>query len=383
MSNKRHHSPLDVDSHMGYLDRCNRFTEITGTNNALAMMYLQDRQWNLEKAVSDYYSQNTGHRKTESKSTLFIDLTEPADLFPENTQSLEYETPKVLTILSWNIDGLDSTNFRDRTLAVISCIRTEQPHVVCLQEVVPASLQLFHSLLENEYHIFSASDDQFTECIHYFVAILIKKHASLLVDMNSFSVTPFPSSTMGRQLVSVDLMLDISRWDDEESACSGSIPPTRLRFHTAHLESCPTGASERKNQLRTIWSKMNTLASASSAAGSRRPESIVFCGDLNLRDSEIAELGGVPTGIQDVWEATGSRPELRWTWDPIRNSNAGRHIHSITRKLKPKPCRFDRMYWSGARLRAVDFGLRGLGKLPRGISFPSDHWAILGRFVIR
>ena len=32
-------------------ERCQRFAEVTGTDTALAMFFLQDRQWNLDVRV--------------------------------------------------------------------------------------------------------------------------------------------------------------------------------------------------------------------------------------------------------------------------------------------------------------------------------------------
>ncbi|KAF7256486.1 hypothetical protein EG68_06343 [Paragonimus skrjabini miyazakii] len=44
-----------ADENVDYLARCSRFAELTSTDNALAMTYLQDRGWDLERAVEDYF----------------------------------------------------------------------------------------------------------------------------------------------------------------------------------------------------------------------------------------------------------------------------------------------------------------------------------------
>ncbi len=36
---------------------------------------------------------------------------------------------------------------------------------------------------------------------------------------------------------------------------------------------------------------------------------------------QLAGLGGLPEGVFDLWELTGSRPECRYTWDLTRNDN--------------------------------------------------------------
>ena len=48
---------------------------------------------------------------------------------------------------------------------------------------------------------------------------------------------------------------------------------------------------------------------------------VLFAGDLNLRDKELAEIGGPPAGVEDLWQRTGSRKECQYTWDMTRNHN--------------------------------------------------------------
>ena len=65
---------------------------------------------------------------------------------------------------------------------------------------------------------------------------------------------------------------------------------------------------------------------------------MIFAGDLNIRDRELVDIGGLPTNIYDVWEITGSRKECLYTWDTYRNTNL-----RINSKFKPR-FRFDRIY---------------------------------------
>lgn len=37
--------------------RMDEFVAVTGTNEALAMFFLQDRDWNLDRSVNDYFNQ--------------------------------------------------------------------------------------------------------------------------------------------------------------------------------------------------------------------------------------------------------------------------------------------------------------------------------------
>ncbi|KAK3764219.1 hypothetical protein RRG08_044145 [Elysia crispata] len=54
--------------------RCQTFAEVTGTDSALAMFYLQDRDWDLQRSISDYFLDqdknahgSTGAAKAESR----------------------------------------------------------------------------------------------------------------------------------------------------------------------------------------------------------------------------------------------------------------------------------------------------------------------------
>lgn len=107
-------------------------------------------------------------------------------------------------------------------------------------------------------------------------------------------------------------------------------------------------------------------------------------GDLNLRDSDLAAIGGSPKGVCDLWEATGSRKECQYTWDLTRNTNL-----TWNQKFKPR-CRFDRLFFrpnsqgssqvesekKPVTLMPVYFELEGLERLKTCSRFCSDHWAI-------
>ena len=95
---------------------------------------------------------------------------------------------------------------------------------------------------------------------------------------------------------------------------------------------------------------------------------------------QMEAIGGLPAGIVDVWEATGSRKEARYTWDMFRNDNLGHEGKWRTRM------RFDRLFLrqcaSSAKLKPVYFELVGLERLPGVQRFPSDHWGILTHWDI-
>lgn len=138
---------------------------------------------------------------------------------------------------------------------------------------------------------------------------------------------------------------------------------------TSHLESTADFSKQRTQQLKQCLEEMSKV----------EPDCVVFFGgDLNLRDSELQSIGGLPGRICDVWQATGSRKECLYTWDMMRNTNL-----TMNGKFKPR-CRFDRLYYRPKSsdesqtftLMPVYFELEGLERLKTCNRFCSDHWAI-------
>ena len=67
------------------------------------------------------------------------------------------------------------------------------------------------------------------------------------------------------------------------------------------------------------------------------------------------------SGQKDVWVATGSRKEVEYTWDTLRNNNT-----EIPSKFKPR-MRFDRVYLrpsNAGDVKPEHFGLIGIEKVP-------------------
>ncbi len=106
---------------------------------------------------------------------------------------------------------------------------------------------------------------------------------------------------------------------------------------------------------------------------------VILGGDLNIRDYEIASIGGLPTGVEDAWEKTGSDYSKKFTWDVSENDNLDwEYSH------KPK-LRFDRvLYKSGEKekMEAKNFELIGKRRMECCERFVSDHWGILCEFSV-
>ena len=71
-------------------------------------------------------------------------------------------------------------------------------------------------------------------------------------------------------------------------------------------------SAERKNQLKQCFEKV---------LKQNETTTVIFGGDLNLRDKELQSIGNAPPGIEDLWIRTGSRKECQYTWDMTRNTN--------------------------------------------------------------
>jgi tyrosyl-DNA phosphodiesterase 2 len=248
--------------------KCEKFAYNTGTDKALAMFYLQDRNWNLEEALEFYYqqitSQNTekvmSNKKMKVVACFDIDKLNELNEKEENKSKNSEPTTsnsnegKYFKILSWNIDGLDENCLQARCLAVCNKIKEEKPDVVLLQEVTEMTQLILLSCLDSFY--------EFSTGYHgseYFVMILNLK--ATITKINE-KLVRFHSSLMGRCCLQVKLRYK-----------------NKLDFYamTTHLESTADFASERMKQLKQCFEEMK----------SKKNELVFFGGDLNLRDSEV------------------------------------------------------------------------------------------------
>ena len=89
----------------------------------------------------------------------------------------------------------------------------------------------------------------------------------------------------------------------------------KLTFINVHLESTKDFSKQRKEQLVNCLEEMK---------GAEDEVTVILGGDLNIRDSEVSSLQGgrgLPSNVYDVWECLGSRKDVQYTWDCMRNTN--------------------------------------------------------------
>ncbi|XP_054020156.1 tyrosyl-DNA phosphodiesterase 2-like [Dryobates pubescens] len=285
------------------------------------------------------------HVDKQVNSLFSIDLTDDATTSNGGVNSADLkqqEDDSSFSLLTWNIDGLDVGNLIERARGVCSYVRLYSPDVVFLQEVVPPHLGFLQKRLSN-YTIIPGN------VVGYFTAIMLKKSS---VKLLKHEIIPFPTTSMMRNLLVVHV----------------SISGIELCLMTSHLESTKPHSKERVKQLQIALKKMQEESESTT---------VIFGGDTNLRDSEVARLGKLPGNIVDIWELLGKPEHCRYTWDTQSNSNL-----NVTYKTK---MRFDRLFLrpaaEGGCVKPQSMDLVGLEKLGCG-RFPSDHWGLLCNFHV-
>ncbi|KAL3891598.1 hypothetical protein ACJMK2_003854 [Sinanodonta woodiana] len=372
--------------------RCLKFAEITDTDTVLAMFYLQDADWDLHRSLLAFIPERRTKPffpldpkskvagKCTSEGNIDTDKTEdscssaedPGDeqlVYTRNAASCDVNDqtkikeicvrmkniqipvdrePYRIRIMSWNIDGLNIEDIKVRVLGVIDTINREEPHVVLLQEVVIPAQKIIEEKCPL-YELVPAADEG------YYTAVLLRWDVTTL---ENFRVLPFYTSRMSRNLLHVKCTVKGIKFD----------------ILTSHLESMRESSEERKKQLRFAFDHVKLVDI---------DRTVIFGGDLNLRNYELSQIGGLPEDVDDIWEVTGAQPETEFTWDVQHNDNLEWSKHSFGNKPR---LRFDRIYIRHCKPKAtvkpVHFELVGQERMRSCRKFPSDHWGLLSHFNI-
>ncbi|KAL9963274.1 hypothetical protein ACROYT_G032458 [Oculina patagonica] len=263
-----------------------------------------------------------------------------------NSQGEAEKTNPNLTLLSWNVDGLDKGNLLERTREECCIINSRKPDVVFLQEVIPNTLSIFQSECSGYLCKHGPTQDYFN--------ILLLKNSSIKTT-DSLLCTHFQSSKMERHLLCQPVMFKNK---------------TELILMTSHLESTVQCKVERKRQLEQVLTRMTEQPPQAT---------VIFGGDTNLRDAEVSAIGGLPSGIVDVWEECGRPPNSQFTWDMTINDKIG-----SPNPYRPR-IRLDRLFVRSGQagqhaLKASKFELVGMERVAGCRRFPSDHWGMWCEF---
>lgn len=376
----------DTDQQMSALKEtrtslCDQFAFVSGSDSAVAQCYLAENEWDMERALNSFFEAHmdsvfdedaektevTGNKRKDMNSSDTaeasgtkkklktdkadcIDLTaeEPTCSISVNSKENQAESTVAkseaedskLSIITWNVDGLDTLNLADRARGLCSYLALYTPDVVFLQELIPPYVQYLKKRAVS-YLFFDGSDDG------YFTGIMLRKSRVKFLESE---IICFPTTQMMRNLLIAQVTF------------SGQ----KLYLMTSHLESCKNQSQERTKQLRVVFQKIKEA-----------PEDaiVIFAGDTNLRDAEVANVGGLPAGVCDVWEQLGKQEHCRYTWDTKANSN--KTVPYVSR------CRFDRIFLrsakSGPTVTPDHMTLVGMEKLDCD-RYTSDHWGIYCTF---
>ncbi|PKK34201.1 tyrosyl-DNA phosphodiesterase 2 [Columba livia] len=340
---------------------CSEFAAITSSDAAVARSFLADNDWHLQRALNAYFEPPLEEEKEEDVDVekagaggvqpacpgpgSWIDLTGDATTSNADVNSADLkqkEDDSSFSLITWNIDGLDVGNLKERARGICSYLALYSPDVVFLQEVIQPHLRLLE-MRASSYTVIPGNIDG------YFTVIMLKKSR---VKILKYEIIPFPSTSMMRNLLVVHV----------------SISGNELCLMTSHLESTKDHSKERMKQLKIVLNKMQKESESTT---------VIFGGDTNLRDSEVAKLGSFPNNIMDIWEFLGKPQHCRYTWDTYSNTN-------LNAEYKCK-LRFDRIYFrpaaDGGHIIPRSMDLIGLEKLDCG-RFPSDHWGLLCKFDV-
>uniref|UniRef100_UPI0037E989F2 tyrosyl-DNA phosphodiesterase 2 n=1 Tax=Semicossyphus pulcher TaxID=241346 RepID=UPI0037E989F2 len=335
---------------------CDEFAAVAGTDSAVAQCYLAENEWQMERALNSFFEADlekvfeedfpdtdssppkTKKQKVEEKPPAdCIDLTgdSPAARKPSD------EDDNKLSLISWNVDGLDTDNLAERARGLCSFLVLYTPDVVFLQELIPPYVQYLKKRAVS-YLIIEGGEDG------YFTGMMLKKSRVKFLESE---IVTYPTTQMMRNLL----------------VAQASFKGQKLCLMTSHFESCRGHAEERMKQLRVTMQRMREAPD---------DVTVLFGGDTNLRDTEVAKVG-LPSTVCDVWERLGKQEHCRYTWDTKANSN--KTVPYVSR------CRFDRVYFRPAskdgvpRLAPDHMALVGLEKLDCG-RYTSDHWGIYCSF---
>jgi len=245
--------------------------------------------------------------------------------------------PATLTVVTWNT-WFAPYAFEPRFRGLLQVIHARRPDVICLQEIIPESLEMLlaEPWIRADYRISDAQGDTLDG---YGVVLLSR------LPLRALALHELPSH-MGRRLLAAEV--------DTGNGI--------LVIGTAHLESLKHNRELRAEQLAEI---LPLLKAAGADA--------MLVGDFNFCSSWAAENANLDPEFIDLWPALRGR-EPGYTEDTA--------VNAMLRNVKSseKMVRFDRVLLRSAsgdwRPRSIEL----LGTVPVATGapdiFPSDHFGL-------
>ncbi|XP_075590697.1 tyrosyl-DNA phosphodiesterase 2 [Dermatophagoides farinae] len=353
------------------------FMAVTEGDNQTAQEYLKKHSWKVVEAINDYfewmheeYCRNEKQQEEQEQESNDEPSQKKAKVQQEDDDDDDdgnrNQQLRLFRHITYNIDSLNEQNLKIRIKAICKIIMDEKATIVFLQEVRNESEQIIRKNLSNHFEMFSGFIAHSTD---YYTMTLVAKKSWIQID-NGQQIINFKDTRMGRNILRTDITIDNAK----------------LCLLNTHLESTKEFSAIRQQQLAHLLRMFDSID---------KQHTIIAAGDFNLRDKELAAIGGLPSNVQDAWLATGRRREVQYTWDMLRNDNLryndddelGRQSSSGDgqRQFKPR-MRFDRVFVRcsipSSQIDLVHFGLIGLQRLKPHVCFPSDHWGVITSYQI-
>jgi cold shock CspA family protein/endonuclease/exonuclease/phosphatase family metal-dependent hydrolase len=260
-------------------------------------------------------------------------LAEQSELTADEVQQVTFAAG--FTLISWNIEGLADDEIILRTQVAMSELLAQGPTLICLQEVVPETIETIQVMLGGRYLDVDSTGAEAHDG-DYFTKIFVLRASGLTVC--AASRVPFNSSRQGRDLLLVTL---------EHKG-------KRVCVATTHLESLAQNVDLRHRQL--IYS-LQQIEAHSVQQGA---DLFLLVGDLNLtrRDNEslLREItqGWVDADRRPTWDARSNK-RVRNMLDALDDANGvERRISNVETHH-----RFDRCYFKiGSQAAGVGWKFR-------------------------
>ena len=240
--------------------------------------------------------------------------------------------PAELSVVTWNVDGLDERHLEGRAEEVCSIVGDIHPlpEFVLLQEVVGATAPIFMRRLRA--YGYKCTDEGKHERHPYFT---IGFFLASRVEVTRVEREAFHNSEMGRDLLKMFCNLK----------GAGGASPIPLLVMTSHLESEKRHGDARCEQFRSVLEQLRdshvfavvnpppTTTTHATHTHSLYPRptpfalfppiTFKFAGDTNLRMREVKNtMANKFPRVKDAWAEAGAEGATKFTFDTTRNRSS-------------------------------------------------------------
>jgi tyrosyl-DNA phosphodiesterase 2 len=243
-----------------------------------------------------------------------------------------------ITLITWNT-WFAPYSFSARFKALLALIHAHRPDVVCLQEIVPESLELLlaEPWIRADYRVSDARGSTFES---YGVVLLSR------LPVLTLAIHELPSS-MSRRLLVAEI----------------AVGARRLVVATAHLESLRHSSDVRADQLAEIFPRLKAIG----------PDAVLV-GDFNFCGSWAPENANLDPEFVDLWPALRGRA-------PGYTEDTGVNTMLANINGEDKTVRYDRVLLRSAEGAWKADSIALLGTMPVAPTspdiFPSDHFGLV------